>query len=64
MCVSDKYVYLFCKDVDKLENCKSDGKGGNMVNQVYYFNLILKGMDCYLRGKGCLYYLYIILYDI
>lgn len=64
MCVSDEYAYLSCKDADKSENCKSDGKGGNMANQVYYLNSTLKGMDRYLRGKGCLHHLHIISHDI
>ena len=50
MCVSDKYAYLSSKYADKSENCKSDGKGGNMANQVYYLKSTLKGMDRYLRG--------------
>ena len=51
MCVSDKYAYFFHEFAVKSENCKSDGKGGNMANQVYYLNSTLKGMDRNLKGK-------------
>ncbi|XP_066027384.1 uncharacterized protein [Pocillopora verrucosa] len=42
MCVSDKHAYFFHEFAVKSENCKSDGKGGNMANQVYYLNSTLK----------------------